>query len=1042
MSATAHRTAGYSDATATTSLSASTASSRRRAIFLQPPEPVTEARRQTSTTALARRKTQVSLTASCVLLPGLERSLLTERLPERLPERRSLQRSASAAAGGGARCDGAGGGGASSGGGECYGEGHDVDTQRERARSLRRSQTNILGLRGDEEWLQDETRLEAMSEFRERHTTRSSTARGLLSSLETLTSGEEVPSHGFRCAVVEVARNRLLIDLTRKPVASGLDWKGHSRKKKVRRRWRMDDSIWLPRKTRGNSKDYYETDASRGTVFETDWEIASVGVANLFRASGKRATTAWARAKMAADGKRIKDEVKEILWQHHHILFGAFDYYCCLFDTGKDAHGEVDAFMMSYKAYTSFARDCRLGGGAGGVSIEATEALDLIWITVNALPGHTPPDIRALDRWNHPRKMNHHQWLQAIIHIANSLFVPIVKLAYGAERGGSSGGASGTRGSLGAGRPPLLSALSSLCTHLEAALPPEAKQDSNVFRRARCYHELTDMVLRQHQQSLEAIFRTFAKVNKNQCDELLSVDHMSIGEWLSLVTHCGLLDSSQVSYVNAKLIFKWSLIRARPDHSAASERQMRHLTFVDFLEALVRLACTMALPTDAELEAAMAEDAGEYLQALEESGGLEGFVHERKVEWHAEPRQHASRCVSHLISLLVRVVQHDITMTHRQSVAAMLASRQLSEDDVIKFVKRRQHHHLLHTGVSKAGLIENIKASSNVAQKRLFNVMRTVEVFDALSDEQIETLCTTMSHVRFAQDTYVFEQGDVGDVFYIITEGKAEVLRTEPGLHEEVVLGTLAEGAHFGERALLKNQVRYAGVRADTNLYAVFITRADLERALGTTLERLVPDQYKLDEAELLTRLSAVPLLQALSTEELQTLADHCTEVKFGKGTDVVRQGEGGDAFYVVTKGTAKVLRWPELEMLRIEVLRRNPKELASLGPWDAFGERALLTDERRYASVRVTSDELTVMTISRHVLERTLGSKLHSKDPQAEPLQAEPQAEPKNSQPATATRAGTASDAAATPPAGEHGGERRSSEGGIPSAGSHYLGR
>ena len=50
---------------------------------------------------------------------------------------------------------------------------------------------------------------------------------------------------------------------------------------------------------------------------------------------------------------------------------------------------------------------------------------------------------------------------------------------------------------------------------------------------------------------------------------------------------------------------------------------------------------------------------------------------------------------------------------------------------------------------------------------------------------------------------------------------------------------------------------------------------------------------------------------------------------------------------------------------------------LATLGEWDAFGERALLTDETRYASVRVTSDDFCFMSISRDVFEAALGLKL-----------------------------------------------------------------
>jgi len=44
--------------------------------------------------------------------------------------------------------------------------------------------------------------------------------------------------------------------------------------------------------------------------------------------------------------------------------------------------------------------------------------------------------------------------------------------------------------------------------------------------------------------------------------------------------------------------------------------------------------------------------------------------------------------------------------------------------------------------------------------------------------------------------------------FYIITEGVATALRTEAGSADERELGTLGEGAFFGERALIKNQVK------------------------------------------------------------------------------------------------------------------------------------------------------------------------------------------------------------------------------------------
>ena len=52
------------------------------------------------------------------------------------------------------------------------------------------------------------------------------------------------------------------------------------------------------------------------------------------------------------------------------------------------------------------------------------------------------------------------------------------------------------------------------------------------------------------------------------------------------------------------------------------------------------------------------------------------------------------------------------------------------------------------------------------------------------------------------------------------------------------------------------------------------------------------------------------------------------------------------------------------------EPLRSEPELLATLSSWDSFGERALMQNETRNATVRVASDELLVMCITREVFE------------------------------------------------------------------------
>jgi CRP-like cAMP-binding protein len=252
-------------------------------------------------------------------------------------------------------------------------------------------------------------------------------------------------------------------------------------------------------------------------------------------------------------------------------------------------------------------------------------------------------------------------------------------------------------------------------------------------------------------------------------------------------------------------------------------------------------------------------------------------------------------------------------------------------------------------------------------------------------------LAETMSSTAFEEGENVFEQGDDGDAFYVVTEGEVEVLRKEPGSKELRVLSVMGFGAYFGERALLTNQVRYATVRsASKRLFTVSITRHAFESAIGTRLENIVPDRYKMEEQELLRHLAGVPLFSKLNVEQLKLVAARCTEVTFEKDAEVIRQGDSGDAFYILVRGVAAVLRWPEDEMGIPQDGRQRaptgwqyqdedtpppqPDVLQELRAWDAFGERALLKDEARYATVRVTSDSLTAMSIARDVFDEALG--------------------------------------------------------------------
>jgi CRP-like cAMP-binding protein len=85
---------------------------------------------------------------------------------------------------------------------------------------------------------------------------------------------------------------------------------------------------------------------------------------------------------------------------------------------------------------------------------------------------------------------------------------------------------------------------------------------------------------------------------------------------------------------------------------------------------------------------------------------------------------------------------------------------------------------------------------------------------------------------------------------------------------------------------------------------------------------------------------SRVGLLAELPGQTLRKLSDRMRRESVAAGTEVVREGDGGDRFYVVLSGM-------------LTVTQEGRGERRVLKPGDYFGEVALAMDMPRTASIR-----------------------------------------------------------------------------------------
>ena len=107
-----------------------------------------------------------------------------------------------------------------------------------------------------------------------------------------------------------------------------------------------------------------------------------------------------------------------------------------------------------------------------------------------------------------------------------------------------------------------------------AASDPTFFESRLTVAQASCYVQQTDSVLRRHYPSLESLYSAYSgqrKYGKSGTTDLSDSRLLSIGEWLDLLTHCGLFEMSLLTAQKAKRIFLRSRIRSVPDYSDNSE---------------------------------------------------------------------------------------------------------------------------------------------------------------------------------------------------------------------------------------------------------------------------------------------------------------------------------------------------------------------------------------------------------------------------------------------------------------------------------------
>ena len=132
-----------------------------------------------------------------------------------------------------------------------------------------------------------------------------------------------------------------------------------------------------------------------------------------------------------------------------------------------------------------------------------------------------------------------------------------------------------------------------------------------------------------------------------------------------------------------------------------------------------------------------------------------------------------------------------------------------------------------------------VKDAAVKKREKYENTLKKVEILKSIDPYELGQICDALKAQNFSKGEFIIKQGDRGDVFYILDEGKAHAEKIFEKGKEPQKVKDYESGGFFGELALLKGEPRAASIVADTNCRCLSLDRMAFKRLLGP-LEKIL----------------------------------------------------------------------------------------------------------------------------------------------------------------------------------------------------------
>ena len=219
-------------------------------------------------------------------------------------------------------------------------------------------------------------------------------------------------------------------------------------------------------------------------------------------------------------------------------------------------------------------------------------------------------------------------------------------------------------------------------------------------------------------------------------------------------------------------------------------------------------------------------------------------------------------------------------------------------------------------------LISSYQINSQ-SKELISKVLSGTALFRGLNPADFEVFYKDIKLYSADSNKYIFKQGSIGTLFFIIHTGRVEIILND------VSKGILSREKFFGEMALLSDSKRKASIKTLSHCSFFVIDREKFFHSLKNIYSR---EYDKIREI-----VSSAKILSSLSEKQKTEISKACMVYKFNNNDVIISDGGEGNMLYILKSGS---------------VIFKKHKTIINqiVSPGEVFGEGTMISGYPRKA--------------------------------------------------------------------------------------------